>query len=181
MVGIVVIARYQMFTQVYFHKTRRAFDYHLKNAMIKALDGGKLPGIKSIDSFLKLDDYTMWNQLQHQRDDPDSISIINRNHIREIYSTSESPSQEDESELQEKKSLLDSAEICFYEDKSERLWYKLADGRNGDKEIMVIMGEDRAARPLSNFSSIVKNMGEVKQIRIYVKPEDRMKAKEVLR
>ncbi|MCX6678330.1 MAG: hypothetical protein NTU95_10385 [Methanothrix sp.] len=57
----------------------------------------------------------------------------------------------------------------------ERLWYKLADGRNGDKEIMIIMGEDGVARPLSNFSTIVKNMGEVKQIRIYVRPEDRMK------
>ena len=45
----VVIARYQMFTQVYFHKTRRAFDYHLKNAMIKTLDGGKLPGIEAIE------------------------------------------------------------------------------------------------------------------------------------
>jgi len=95
----VVIARYQMFTQVYFHKIRRAFDYHLKNAMIKALDGGKLPGIEAIDSFLRLDDYVMWNQLQYHQDDRDSMSIINRNHIREIYSTTEAPSQEDESEL----------------------------------------------------------------------------------
>jgi HD superfamily phosphohydrolase len=177
----VVIARYQMFTQVYFHKTRRAFDYHLKNAMIKALDGGKLPGIESIDSFLRLDDYVMWNQFLHHRDDRDSMSIINRNHIREIYSTPEAPSQEDESELQEKKSRLDNAGISYYEDKSEGLWYKLADGRNGDKEIMIIMGEDRVARPLSKFSSIVKNMGEVKQIRIYVRPEDRVMAKEALR
>lgn len=177
----VVIARYQMFTQVYFHKTRRAFDYHLKNAMIKALDGGKLPGTEAIDSFLCLDDYVMWNQFQHQQDDRDSMSIINRNHIREIYSTPEAPSQEDESELQEKKSRLDSAGIGYYEDKSEGLWYKLADGRNGDKEIMIIMSEDGVARPLSKFSSIVKNMGEVKQIRIYVRPEERVMAKEALR
>jgi hypothetical protein len=43
------------------------------------------------------------------------------------------------------------------------------------------MGEDGVARPLSIFSTIVKNVGEVKQIRIYVRPEDRMKAKEALR
>jgi hypothetical protein len=98
----------------------------------------------------------------------------------ESIPTSEAPSQEDESELQEKKSRLDSAGIGYYEDKSEGLWYKLADGRNGDKEIM-IMGEDGVARPLSKFSSIVKNMGEVKQIRIYVRSEYRVMAKEALR
>lgn len=57
----------------------------------------------------------------------------------------------------------------------------MADGRNGDKEIMIIMGDDDVARPLSNFSSIVKNMEEVKQIRIYVRPEDRAMAMEALR
>src|SRR5690606_27906765 len=31
-----VIARYQMFTQVYFHKTRRAYDHHIESA-IKAI------------------------------------------------------------------------------------------------------------------------------------------------
>jgi len=46
---------------------------------------------------------------------------------------------------------------------------------------MIIMGDDGVARPLSKFSSIVKNMGEVKQIRIYVRPEDKMMAKEALR
>jgi hypothetical protein len=36
-------------------------------------------------------------------------------------------------------------------------------------------------RPLSDFSKLVKNIGEIKQMRIYVKPEDRNKAEEVLK
>ena len=55
---------------------------------------------------------------------------------------------------------------------------------NGDdednKEIMIINGRDRKARPLSKSSTIVSNMESVKQIRIYVKPDDRTKAEEVL-
>ncbi len=177
----VVIARYQMFTQVYFHKTRRAFDYHLKNAMKKTLNGEKLPGTESIEEFLSLDDYAMWDRFMHQKSDPDCLSIINRNHIREVYSTPEVPHQVDEAELREKKSRLERAGFWFYEDKSERLWYKLGDSKNGDKEIMIISGEEKSARPLSYYSSIVKNMGEVKQIRIYVKPEYRIRAKEALK
>jgi len=176
----VVIARYQMFAQVYFHKTRRAFDYHLRNAMKKTLNGEKLPGIESIEEFLSLDDYAMWGRFLNQKDDHDCLSIINRNHIREVYSTPEVPNQEDETELREMKSHLEKSGLWFHEDKSERLWYKLGNSKNGDREIMIISGDEKNARPLSHFSSIVKNVGEVKQIRIYVRPEDRIRAKEVL-
>jgi len=60
--------------------------------------------------------------------------------------------------------------------------FELIDSKNGDKEIMVIAaGSERSARPLSYYSSIVNNIGDVKQIRIYVWPQDRAKAEEVLR
>ena len=77
----------------------------------------------------------------------------------------------------------EQAGVDFYEDRSEKLWYKLNDSKNGDKEIMIIAsGREKSASPLSNFSSIVKNIGDVKQIRIYVCwPQSRAKAEEVLR
>ena len=50
-----------------------------------------------------------------------------------------------------------------------------------NKEIMIITNGNRIVRPLSEFSCIARNMGEVKQIRIYVKPEDRQKAEETIR
>lgn len=181
----VVIARYQMFTQVYFHKTRRAFDYHLKSALKKVLDGGKLPGANSssLGSFIELDDYAMWDRFRRSREeDPHCSAIMDRDHVREVYSTNEVPSLKDEVELQAKKMLLEQAGVGFYEDRSEKLWYKLNDSKNGDKEIMIIAsGRKKSASPLSNFSSIVKNIGDVKQIRIYVWPQSRAKAEEVLR
>jgi len=38
-----VLARYFMFTQVYFHKTRVAYDHHLKQAMLTILPNGRFP------------------------------------------------------------------------------------------------------------------------------------------
>src|SRR5437016_1425889 len=38
-----VLARYFMFTQVYFHKTRVAYDHHLRKALGELLPGGRFP------------------------------------------------------------------------------------------------------------------------------------------
>lgn len=151
--------------------------------MMHVLDGGKLPGpeLPSLKQFIGLDDYALWNRFREETDDPDCSAIMNRWHIREVYSTPEVPSQEDETELQGKKRALEEAGIAFYEDKSEKLWYNLNNSKNGDKEIMIVSRKDRSARPLSYYSNIVKNIGDVKQIKIYVKPEDRSRAEEVLR
>jgi HD superfamily phosphohydrolase len=48
-----------MFTQVYFHKTRVAYDIHLREAMRKVLTGGRFPvpaGV-GLKQFLKWDDW----------------------------------------------------------------------------------------------------------------------------
>jgi HD superfamily phosphohydrolase len=56
-----IIARYQMFSQVYFHKTRRAYDHMLQEAIKSTIDTLPLPN--EIEDFLKLDDYVMWQNL----------------------------------------------------------------------------------------------------------------------
>jgi len=48
-----VFSRYWMFIQVYFHKTRRIFDYYLVNFLKNCLPGGKYPS--NIEEYL---DYT---------------------------------------------------------------------------------------------------------------------------
>ncbi len=63
---------------------------------------------------------------------------------------------------------------------AEGSWYKLSDNNRENKEIMIV-GNERKAYPLSKNSSIVKNMKEVKQIRIYVKPADREKVDTLLK
>ena len=57
-----ILSRYQMFTQVYFNKTRRAFDYHLQEAM-KYLLKGTLPAPDDLKNYLKEDDVSIWNMI----------------------------------------------------------------------------------------------------------------------
>ncbi len=171
-----VIARYQMFTQVYFHKTRRAYDYHLKEALGKILEDGKLPPPREIDEFLSLDDMGILQGAKSHTGDFNCKALLNRGHVKVAFATPETPTEKDEQKLEDAKKRLKDTGIWFYEDKAASgLWYKL-DTEEENKEIMIIKGRDREASPLSTYSSIAKNMDEVKQIRVYVKPEDKEKA-----
>lgn len=176
----VVIARYQLFTQVYFHKTRRAYDYHLKEAMKTVLNDGKLPSPDNINEFIGFDDFTVWELFKNNSENYNCKSILDRKHNKVVYYTPETPDESDEKEIEEKKKKLDDNNIWYYEDRAERLWYKLNGDNEEDKQVMIIKSGDKKARPLSNYSSIVSNMGRIKQMKIYVKKEDRLKAKEVL-
>ena len=54
-----IIARYLMFTQVYFHKTRVIYDYHLQEALADLLPGGSFPKPtdKELENYLQWDDW----------------------------------------------------------------------------------------------------------------------------
>src|SRR5208337_992837 len=82
-----VIARYLEYTQVTYHKTRRAYDFHLKNAMKEILPDGVLPPPSKITQFFKCDDITILNQIKDKKDsNEDCEAIIDRKHIRCVYS-----------------------------------------------------------------------------------------------
>lgn len=175
----IAIARYQMFTQVYFHKTRRAYDYHLEEAMKSVLDGGKLPSPGEIEEYADWDDTKVMQLIKGNRDDSNCNAVVNRDHIRMVFQTPETPTDEDEKTKNLKRQLLEDSGIWYYEDKADNVWYKLnTDEEN--REIMIVSKKDNEAVPLSEYSHLIKNLGEIKQIRLYVRPEDRTKAEEVL-
>ena len=174
-----IISRYQMFTQVYFHKTRRAYDYHL-GEVLKSYLVSSLPPPEKIDEFMKLSDFEIWNFIiDNSSDNVDCDAILRRKHIREVYSTSETPKGEAEEKKKEIETSLDDEGIWYYEDEAKGLWYKLIEGGEEDREVMIIDKSGEVA-PLHSYSSIVNNMGEMKQIRIYTKMEDKEKAKVLL-
>lgn len=175
----IVLARYFMFTQVYFHKTRKAYDYHLKEASKQVLNNGTFPDPENIEEFLKYDDNKMLYLFRLKIDDPNCYSILNRNHIRVIYETPEIPNEKDEKEKENNKKLLMDSEIWFYEDKADALWYKLKGSDEGTDEISIIYDKGNV-KPLETLSPAIKHMDHIKQIRLYVKPENKDKAMEVL-
>ena len=54
-----ILARYFMFTQVYFHRTRVAYDIHLRNALAHMLPGSVFP--PPVDD--GIDEYLKWGRL----------------------------------------------------------------------------------------------------------------------
>lgn len=86
------MARYYMFSQVYFHRVRRAYDHHLRCFLKEALPGQRYPKPDDLERFLSFDDVSVQDMLgkvgsEHGR------RILERNHYRVAYETGEHPSQ----------------------------------------------------------------------------------------
>lgn len=60
-----VLARYFMFIQVYFHKTRRYFDHLLVDCLKEILPGGKYPG--DVHEYLKWDDVEVLHAMKNKK------------------------------------------------------------------------------------------------------------------
>lgn len=167
-----ILARYQMFHQMYFHKTRRAFDYHLKNSLKHILPKGHFPDFKNINKFLEMDDYFIWQKIR-KSNDKNSKAIINRTPIKSIYETNPAVDIKILIKVIEK---LSSKGIWTHIDDTSKSWYSF-----DDTEIFVIDEEDGNAEPLSNKSFIIKSIkGKHTKYRVYVNPNDRLKAKDLI-
>jgi hypothetical protein len=127
-----VLARYERFTQVYFHKTRVAYDQHLKGALSEILPGGIFPNPESaLDAYLDWDDWKVLGELKDRRGGEHGRRLCDRNHYREIYHTPEAPEREDMARLQEIKDAL--GPLIVAEVSAEKSWYKA-----GPSDILIV-------------------------------------------
>ena len=93
-----VLARYYMFTQIYFHDVRRAFDLVLTDFISELLndqyDSGRYPGVDDINEYLKCDDNRVFYEANRRSDAANknlAWRIINRQHPKAVYETEHSP------------------------------------------------------------------------------------------
>lgn len=78
-----VLARYYMFTQVYFHKTRVAYDHHFQEALSVLLNGCfPEPTPKSIGLYHKWDDWKVLGELAGGGGGEHGRRLRERNHYR---------------------------------------------------------------------------------------------------
>jgi hypothetical protein len=172
-----ILARYFMFTQVYFHKTRVVYDYHLQRALAEMLPGGHFPKPveNELDEYLRWDDWRVLGELAAGKGGDDGTRLATRNHYREIRATPEVPTTQDLDRLSRWREAL--SELLRAEIPAEKSWYRI-----GPTDIPVIT-EDGTMRasPLSQYSSVVRGIEAVHQIRLYVRREDRADAENRLR
>ncbi|AOQ23322.1 Deoxyguanosinetriphosphate triphosphohydrolase-like protein [Moorella thermoacetica] len=185
-----ILARYMMFTQVYFQHTRRAYDYHIARVMHHLLkesqpctdsQRGKFPAPTSAENvklYLQWNDWLVYGLIHSGQGGPDAEIIRKRRHHRSIYQTSEVPTVEELNLLEEISDEL--GEIVCFVDEAESSWYKF-----GREDISILpeenKGRNRKTNQLSAISSVVKGLNPIKQRRIYVPLERKKEAEDKLK
>jgi HD superfamily phosphohydrolase len=146
-----IIARYQMFSQVYFHKVRRIYDHHISCAAKSILDGlgfgGIYPEPSNINEYIKLDDWRINAELKNGLGGKHGDTIMKRKHYKCVEKI-ENPTPEDMKTIKTLNAKYIEREIdCYLDDGASTYWYKL----NED----ILVEENGEGKPLSNKSEIV--------------------------
>lgn len=171
-----VLARYFMFTQVYFHKTRVAYDHHLESALRDLLPAGLFPkpSGRDLDEFLKWDDWRVLGRLADGEGGEHGQRLCSRDHYREVFHTPETPKQAD---------LVSFEKICQalgnklkYKAEAGKSWYKV------DETDIPIQSDNPGSRivPLSKLSSTISGMRPIRKLMIYCTPEDQPTVKQLI-
>jgi HD superfamily phosphohydrolase len=176
-----ILARYSMHKQVYFHKTRLAYDIHLKYAMQSMLPEGKYPSPthSGLEEYLKWDDWRVLGMLAEGKGGEHGERLLTRNHYRLVYQTRENPKDvetlaRDEAELRAVKQELGT--LIAATKSYTNNWYK---HDSGDIPVQ----DDRNpedVKPLSDYSSLLRKFTANEQELLYVRPENVAEAKVIV-
>lgn len=162
-----VLARYFMFTQVYFHKTRAAYDHHLRQTLEVLLPGGAFPPPTpdKLKEYLHWDDWKVLGLLAEGKGGEHGSRLRNRDHYREVHHTPESPGPGDLETLETIKTNL--GDVAAHQAEAGKSWYKV-----DETDIPVVSDtEGRPVRSLSVFSPVIKNLKPTRRIMLFARPE----------
>jgi len=178
-----IMARYLMFTQVYFHHTRRAYDHHIaeamKNILLSETQKQAFPpptSKENIDAYLSWDDWRVLGLLSQGKGNEAGMILRHRQHHRCIHSTPEVPNEHDLDKANE--ILRELSNLVGFVDEAQKSWY------NADEEDIMIakrQGMQEHVFPLSSISTIVKGLVPVRQRRIYVPVANKKTAEQILK
>ncbi|WAM34019.1 HD domain-containing protein [Caldicellulosiruptor morganii] len=179
-----VLARYFMFTQVYFHKTRRFLDNMLFSFLKSTLKEGKYP--RDINEFLQYDDVTISKLIREKSKENECAErLLKRKIMSCIYETPPHANKDQESiynivknELKQKVGeenlLFDSADKMIHQIPVK---YEL----DSEKAIPIIDEKNREVMSISIASEVIKKMTEPINIkRIYVTEDKRKEAEKIV-
>lgn len=193
-----VIARYMISTQVYYHHTRKAYDYHAREA-IAAVFSEKMRGSnglfpapdnkKNIDEFLDWDDWRVCGHFAEMKANPHIGAILNRQHWRCVHEVADVRKKREESKFQK---ILEKIEKKIgkenvFVDPSPNKWYK-TDERATPITIFTSDDGEKGRGPmkeLDKHSPVVCALtpaiyGQKDTKRIYVPPERKQEAKKIV-
>ncbi len=168
-----ILARYFMFTQVYFHKTRVAYDHHLRHALEALLPGGMFPAPEpdKLNDYIAWDDWKVLGLLADGQGGEHGQRLCRRNHYREIYHTPECPDDADLRELADVEQEL--KEYVVAREEAGKSWYKL-----DHTDIPIVSdSEEGKPLPLSQLSPVIRNIRATRRVSLYARPEQAREAR----
>ncbi|MDG4601997.1 MAG: HD domain-containing protein [Defluviicoccus sp.] len=171
-----IIARYMMFTQVYFHKTRVILDHHLAGAFRAILPDGTFPSPDTIEDFTKWDDWRVLGELARGEGGEDGRCLADRNFYRLVWEGDEQMSDQATDEAARMENALIAGGISPVKRDARGSWYKLK-----NRDLLIRHPVSGRVRVLSQVSQLVRNMKDSNQIRLYVGLKDRENAKRLIR
>lgn len=171
-----VLARYFMFIQVYFHRTRRYFDIMFYRALTEILPDGRYP--ETTEEYLKWDDTRVVQLIQQKAAESEACyNIVNRVVYPRVLHTKTHPSNADKREFRliqrELYNKFDS--ICFIEDVSaDKMPHKIPTKTeiSDERAIVIIDNSSGKCSTISENSHIIESLTDkIDILRLYVKPE----------
>ena len=161
----IIMARYNMFTSVYFHKTRRIYDHHIGEALKEVLkshgfNDGTFPppseNAAELEKYFDFDDWKVYGALKEGRGGEHGSYILDRKHYKQKgkdWIGVLKPEEEQEIE-----SLKEKYKNHFLDEKVTTSGYKMLDKKTGlDKEVRILLKDGRTVF-LSEISDIVKQI-----------------------
>lgn len=168
-----ILARYSIFTQIYFHHTIAALEYDQRAAMESMLPDGQLPPLEEVEEFLKWDDWRVFGELvAGLGGEAGQRLLLRRPHVQ-VYSTSESPDRGEFETLEEVADALGPLLVARLMARRSG-WY-----RHGPDDILVLDQHGRTV-PLSRMSAPVRGLGPHLQERLYVLRENADEASRIV-
>ena len=173
-----LLARYFMYTQLYFHPIRRIYDIHLRTFLKEWLDGGHFS--TDLNDHLNLtDNEVMAAVLDAARNgsrpghDP-ARRIVERDHFRTLYERNPNDIAVNPDAA---KAITDAASCKFNDSHVHYASYR---ERNRPHDFPVLMRDDRIISCLE-VSDVLKNIPYVAVDYVFIAPHLREKAEEWLR
>ncbi len=168
-----MLARYFMFVQVYFHRTRRFFDKMYFIALKEVLPNGTFPlGTKD---YLLWDDYRVWNLLKEHSDKCYACNnIVHRKVYPRVFETKTHPTEADFRNFRLMRKIIydEFGESSFIEDCSaDKMPHKIPIRTTPDDERAIIIIDENEGKvsTISEESIIIKSLTEKINIeRIYL-------------
>lgn len=172
-----IIARYMMFSQIYFHKVRVILDYHLHHAVEDLLQNGHFPAPigDGVKEYLAWDDWRVLGAFSEGRGGDHAKRLRERRFYRLVWETPEFPSEEDIKRLEDAETVLSGLSPVKHE--AGKSWYKV-----GVEDLPISASHaGEMTKPLSLCSAVVKDMKPSRCVRLYVCEESRQEAQRRLK